>query len=147
MASYRLTWPPTTLLQCGVLASSMSASQTRAPELRALIVIFRSVGPVISTRRSWRSSGTGATVQSPAGAGDLLAAHSAGGQELVTAGPEPSLQLRDEVEGLGGEDLGSSLDLATGDLNVHELHPSRATVSFEWISLSALRILIRPDKG
>ena len=38
----------------GVLASSRSASQTFAPELSALIVILRSVGPVISTRRSTR---------------------------------------------------------------------------------------------
>ena len=37
-----------------------------APELSALIAIFGSVGPVISTRRSCRSAGTGATVQSPA---------------------------------------------------------------------------------
>ena len=63
-ASCRVTWPPTTLRQCGVLASSRSASHTRAPELRALIAIFGSVGPVISTRRSRRSAGAGATVQS-----------------------------------------------------------------------------------
>ncbi len=61
-----VTCPPTTLRQCGVLASSRSASQTRAPELRALIAILGSVGPVISTRRSRRSPGSGATVQSPA---------------------------------------------------------------------------------
>src|SRR6185503_20215536 len=36
----------------------------RAPELSALITIFRLVGPVISTRRSWSASGTGATVKS-----------------------------------------------------------------------------------
>ena len=63
-ASRRVSCPPTTLRQCGVLASSRSASHTRAPELRALIAIFGSVGPVISTRRSRRSAGTGATVQS-----------------------------------------------------------------------------------
>ena len=49
-ASLRLIWPPIMLSHSGVLASSKSASQTFAPELRALIVIFRSVGPVISTR-------------------------------------------------------------------------------------------------
>ena len=49
-----------------VLASSRSASQTLAPEFRALIAILRSVGPVISTRRSAKLSGMGATVQSPA---------------------------------------------------------------------------------
>ncbi|CPU67002.1 Uncharacterised protein [Mycobacteroides abscessus] len=38
----------------GLEASSASASHTLAPELRALIVIFGSVGPVISTRRSSR---------------------------------------------------------------------------------------------
>ena len=36
-----------------------------APELSALITILRSGGPVISTRRSSRSFGSGATVQSP----------------------------------------------------------------------------------
>src|SRR5215216_3884094 len=41
-----------------------AAMNTRAPELRALITIFRSVGPVISTRRSWRSGGASATCHS-----------------------------------------------------------------------------------
>src|SRR5690606_28448309 len=57
--------PETTLCQCGVLASSRSASQTRAPEFSALIDILRSVGPVISTRRSRMSAGGSATFQSP----------------------------------------------------------------------------------
>jgi hypothetical protein len=39
--------------------------KTFAPELSALMIIFRSTGPVISTRRSWRSAGVGATCQSP----------------------------------------------------------------------------------
>src|SRR6266571_1494074 len=38
--------------------------KTFAPELRALIIILRSTGPVISTRRSVRSGRIGATVQS-----------------------------------------------------------------------------------
>ena len=38
--------------------------KTRAPELRALIIILASAGPVISTRRSSKSAGAGATVQS-----------------------------------------------------------------------------------
>ena len=38
--------------------------KTRAPELSALIIIFGSAGPVISTRRSSKSAGAGATVQS-----------------------------------------------------------------------------------
>lgn len=63
--SRRFTCPETTLCQCGVLASSRSASQTFAPEFIALIAILRSVGPVISIRRSSRSAGCGATVQSP----------------------------------------------------------------------------------
>ena len=37
----------------------------RAPELSALMTILRSTGPVISTRRSSRSGGMGATFQSP----------------------------------------------------------------------------------
>ena len=45
------------------VASSKSAIKIFAPELRALITIFRSVGPVISTRRSCRSFGSGQIVQ------------------------------------------------------------------------------------
>ncbi len=37
---------------------------TLAPELSALIIILGSAGPVISTRRSSRSAGAGATVHS-----------------------------------------------------------------------------------
>src|ERR1700687_1264529 len=51
--------------QVGESASSKSAMKTLAPELRALIIIFRSTGPVISTQRFCRSSGVGATRQSP----------------------------------------------------------------------------------
>ena len=40
--------------------------KTRAPEFRALIIIFGSAGPVISTRRSSRSAGAAGTVQSAA---------------------------------------------------------------------------------
>ncbi len=50
--------------QVGELESSKSAMKTLAPELSALMIIFRSTGPVISTRRSRRSAGIGATVQS-----------------------------------------------------------------------------------
>ena len=52
-----------TFSQSGVFESSKSANQTFAPELRALIVIFRSVGPVISTRRSFKPGAAGATFQ------------------------------------------------------------------------------------
>jgi hypothetical protein len=62
-ASVRLTCPPTMFSQVGALASSKSAMNTLAPELSALMIIFRSVGPVISTRRSARSGGGGATFQ------------------------------------------------------------------------------------
>ena len=52
------------LVQVGVWASSKSAMKTSAPELRALMTIFRSAGPVISTQRRWRSGGVDATVHS-----------------------------------------------------------------------------------
>ena len=38
--------------------------KTFAPELKALIIIFRSTGPVISTHRFCRSGGVGATIHS-----------------------------------------------------------------------------------
>ena len=81
------------LPQVGELASSKSAMKPRAPELSALMTIFREVGPVISTRRSCSASGTGATVKSSrrrheleraAGVEVALAFH-ARGQQLPAA--------------------------------------------------------------
>ncbi|MNV53746.1 hypothetical protein D3C71_1459040 [compost metagenome] len=57
-------WPASRLRQAGAVESSKSAMNTLAPELSALITIFGSVGPVISTRRSCSASGIGATRQS-----------------------------------------------------------------------------------
>ena len=50
-ASIRFCWPSRTFVQVGESASSKSAMNTSAPEFSALIIIFRSTGPVIST---WR---------------------------------------------------------------------------------------------
>src|SRR5829696_648218 len=60
-ASVRLTWPSMQLAHVGEFESSKSAMNTFAPELSALITIFRSTGPVISTRLSCSSAGTGST--------------------------------------------------------------------------------------
>ena len=49
----------------GVFASSKSAMKVLAPEFSALMTSLRSVGPVISTRRSAGPSGGGGTRQSP----------------------------------------------------------------------------------
>ena len=57
MASRRLMWPSMRLLQVGVFESSKSAMNTLAPEFNALMIILRSTGPVISTRRSSKSAG------------------------------------------------------------------------------------------
>ena len=64
-ASRRLTWPAIIASQVGEAASSKSAMKQDAPQLSALMIILRSTGPVISTRRSSRSAGVPATVQSP----------------------------------------------------------------------------------
>jgi hypothetical protein len=50
-ASLRLSCPSTTLSQVGEFESSKSAMKTFAPELSALMIVLRSTGPVISTRR------------------------------------------------------------------------------------------------
>src|SRR6266851_5391653 len=65
IASRKLSWPSMRFVQLGVDASSKSAMKTFAPQLRALMIILRSTGPVISTRRSRRSLGSDATAQSP----------------------------------------------------------------------------------
>src|ERR1051325_2709680 len=63
-ASRRLISPSMVFRQVGEFESSKSAMETCAPEFSALITILRSTGPVISTRRSIRSRGIGATRQS-----------------------------------------------------------------------------------
>ena len=62
-ASRRLTWPSIWLAKVGEEESSKSAMNTLAPEFSALMIILRSTGPVISTRRSRSAAGIGATVQ------------------------------------------------------------------------------------
>jgi len=81
---------------------------TRAPELRALITIFRSVGPVISTRRSRSGSGTGSIVQSRSRLPRLgqevwqlaraqpFLPLGAGREQLAPPRPEAPLELLDE---------------------------------------------------
>jgi len=64
MASRRFRCPSTQFAHVGEFASSKSARKTLAPELRALMTIFRSTGPVISTRRSSSPGGIGATFHS-----------------------------------------------------------------------------------
>src|SRR5688572_1689794 len=60
----RWIWPWSMLSHDGVHESSKSAMNVEAPELSALMIILRSTGPVISTRRSRRSAGIGPTVHS-----------------------------------------------------------------------------------
>ena len=96
------------------MESSKSAMKTFAPELSALMIILRSTGPVISTRRSSRSAGIGATVQSPsriarglgqevgqlAGVEARLALGAARQRGAARLGPEAPLEVDDELEGL-----------------------------------------------
>src|SRR5438270_6892764 len=51
-ASRRFSCPSSMFCQVGELESSKSAMNTLAPEFKALMIILRSTGPVISTRRS-----------------------------------------------------------------------------------------------
>ena len=90
----------------------------RAPLLSALITILRSVGPVISTRRSRRSGGAGATVHADPRtervaseerrALPLVEPRLAFGARLEQLGAAPAelaLQAGDERERLVGQDL------------------------------------------
>ena len=112
------TWPSITFAQCGVLASSRSASQTLAPEFSALIAILASVGPVISTRRSCSAGGAAATdpvgladvaglveEAERAGLADLPTPRDAGGEQLVATRSEPALQVCDERQRRSRQDL------------------------------------------
>ena len=64
IASRKLICPPKVLAMFGALLSSKSAINVFAPEFKALITIFLSTGPVISTLLSNKSSGNAAQTQS-----------------------------------------------------------------------------------
>ena len=81
--------------------------KTFAPELSALIIILRSTGPVISTRRSCRSAGAGATVKSSGARtnrGPGPASRRAPEQPLAL-GIQLTMQLVDERERVAREDV------------------------------------------
>src|ERR1039458_352390 len=82
-ASTRLICPSSRLSQVGVVESSKSAMNTLAPEFSALMIILRSTGPVISTRRP---------------------SVCAGGEQLLAARIEAALQADDEGDRIRRED-------------------------------------------
>src|SRR6201996_2999154 len=130
-ASLRLSWPSIMFDHSGVLASSKSASQTLAPELSALIVIFLSVGPVISTRRSTRPAAGGATRQvvssrmcAVSGRKSNIAPWlSSACRRRRPAGAERVVQRHQQFQGLRGQDLVIAVSGGPGDL--HALRHSR----------------------
>ena len=106
-----LIWPWIWFVHSGEFESSKSVMYESAPELKALMTILASTGPVISTRRQCSAGGTGAIFQSPArivrGRGEevgplagveALGALDAGGQQLLAARLEGAVQLGDERE-------------------------------------------------
>ena len=120
-----------TLSQSGVFASSRSASHTLAPEFSALIVIFRSVGPVISTRRStspgagaatrqagssriWRVSGRKSSVP-PADSSTCRVSRAASSSRPPRA--ELALQRGQQAQRVRGEDLVVPVPPRAGDLD------------------------------
>ena len=115
------------------MASSKSAMKQDAPEFSALTTILRSTGPVISTRRSWRSAGIGATFHSRVadrrGLGEEVGqlagvearlALGAEPQQAGALGPEAPLEVDEELEGLGREDALGTLDVRGLDLQARE---------------------------
>src|SRR5881628_1437539 len=88
--------------QVGELASSKSAMKTLAPELSALMIILRSTGPVISTRRSARSAGIGATLQASSSRIDRFGPI---GEQAQARRLKRAIQVADESECVGAEDF------------------------------------------
>ena len=117
--------------QSGVFASSKSASQTFAPELSALMVIFRSVGPgdlhppVHQARRGRRHApervlpdvaGLGQEVQRATG-GQVLLAGRTGGQQLRPLAAELTLEHGDQAQRIGSQDLPEPVSGRAQDLD------------------------------
>jgi len=103
------------LFQVGEFESSKSAIKTLAPEFSALMIILRSTGPVISTRRS-RKSVVSAPLSnrfvgfqpSPAESPEACryrcpAAQFAAAPAVPAAGLEPSRKFRQEGAGFRGK--------------------------------------------
>ena len=116
------------LAKTGEVASSKSAMNTFAPEFSALTIILRSTGPVISTRRSRRSAGIGATFQSPSRMARVSGRKSGvspaskgfwrsmrGVEQFAAALVESAVQLGEEGERGGGEDFVEAGPLRTED--------------------------------
>ena len=115
-------WPSTRFAQVGDVASSKSAMNTFAPEFSALMIILRSTGPVISTRRSCRSAGNRADLPVAAangsgvgekigtGAGVEARLHRAAAlEQLVDARPEAPREIFDEGDGGRRQDAVASI--------------------------------------
>ena len=131
------------LAKTGEVASSKSAMKTLAPEFSALTIILRSTGPVISTRRSRRSAGIGATRQSPsrmaaclgqevgrlAGVEQLLALD-ARGEQLAAALVEASVQVGEKGQRLRGENFVEARALRTEDSDARR--QDRSVECFIW---------------
>ena len=103
---------------------------TRAPELSALISIFGSAGPVISTRRSSRSGGAGATVQAasrtsrvadrevgPDARIELDLALLAAAEQVQPGRTEAALEVGHERERVVGQDPVGARDVAAPELD------------------------------
>ncbi len=115
-ASRRLIWPSIWLAKVGADESSKSAMNTFAPEFSALMIILRSTGPVISTRRSRRAAGIGrhhpvalansrgvrAEIRQLASVVTGLA-QLARGQQFLAASVEAAMQVGQEGQRVGRE--------------------------------------------
>ena len=114
----RFSWPCTRLSKVGVLLSSKSAMKTFAPQFSALMTILRSVGPVISTRRSTRPGAGSAHRQSPPRtsavsgrkSGSAPAASSASRRARACSsssrrGPNSRCSAGEQLQRLGGQHL------------------------------------------
>jgi hypothetical protein len=101
IASRRLTWQAMLLIHVGELESSKSAIKTFVPEFSPFIIILRSTGPVISTRRSIKSAGIGATLlfESLPSRAKTSAFHHSQSQFDVAAAAQAALVAGDQMSG------------------------------------------------
>ena len=94
------------------------------------MTILRSTGPVISTRRSWRSAGIGADAPvaaanarglgkkvRPLAGGEPRLARAAALEQLVDSRPEAPREIFDERDRRRGEDAFRSLDAGPDGTN------------------------------
>src|SRR6184192_634909 len=129
-ASFRFACPRITFPQVGEQASSKSAMNACTGAFSALMIILRSTGPVISSRRSSRSFGTGEMRQLPARTASVARRKSGNAPSSNSAWSssprvEAAVQAREQLQRERRQHFLRALELRSQDLELRSARLAR----------------------